>query len=126
MTNFSELRQDLYNKNIFLDPRKTTTHQDNKLWIKLINNIIDSLSKHNKISLAPFFQQSSSHFLIAMITLKYYFLKKNLHKTQLIDLIIANNIHHKSPLSENMYIDDSIAKGYIIYLLVPQILEKKP
>jgi len=48
MTNFSELRQDLYNKNIFLDPRKTTTHQDNKLWIKLINNIIDSLSKHNK------------------------------------------------------------------------------
>ena len=84
------------------------------MWIKLINNIIDSLSKHNKISLAPFFQQSSSHFLIAMITLKYYFLKKNLHKTQLIDLIIANNIHHKSPLSENKYIDDSIGKGYVL------------
>ena len=84
------------------------------MWIKLINNIIDSLSKHNKISLAPFFQQSSSHFLIAMITLKYYFLKKNLQKTQLIDLIIANNIHHKSPLSENKYIDDSIGKGYVL------------
>ena len=84
------------------------------MWIKLINNIIDSLSKHNKISLAPFFQQSSSHFLIAMITLKYYFLKKNLHKTQLIGLIIANNIHHKSPLSENKYIDDSIGKGYVL------------
>ena len=113
MTNFSELKQDLHNKNIFLDPRKTATHQDNKLWIKLINNIIDSLSKHNTTSLVSFFQQSSSHFLIAMITLKYFFLKKDLHKTQLIDLIITNNIHHKSSLSENKYIDDSIAKGYI-------------
>ena len=41
-------------------------------------------------------------------------MQKPLYKTILIDLIISNHPHHKSPLSENKYIDDSIGKGYLL------------
>ena len=41
-------------------------------------------------------------------------MQKPLYKTALIDLIINGNPHHKSPLSENKYIDDCIGKGYLL------------
>ena len=49
-------------------------------------------------------------------------MQKPLYKTALIELIINSNPHHKSPLSENKYIDDCIAKGY---LLISSSLEDK-
>ena len=85
----------------------------NDLWIKRCDKFINSMSEHKADSAVPFFYQTSSHILIAMITLKYYFLNKDLHKTELIELIMQNDIHRRTPLSENKYIDDSINKGYL-------------
>ena len=86
---------------------------NNDLWIQRCNKFIKSMSDHKADSVVPFFYQSSSHILIAMITLKYYFLNKDLHKTELIDLVMKHDIHHRTPLSENKYIDDCINKGYL-------------
>ena len=61
---------------------------NNDLWIQRCNKFIKSMSDHKTGSVVPFFYQSSSHILIAMITLKYYFLNKDLHKTELIDLVM--------------------------------------
>ena len=41
-------------------------------------------------------------------------MQKPLYKTELIKLIIESHPHHKSPLSENKYIDDNISKGYLL------------
>ena len=100
----------------------TSSHKDTELWIKLLDNIIGTFYRQRTDTSIPFFQQSPSHVLIALITLKYYLLQKPLYKTALIDLIIKSNPHHKSPLSENKYIDDCIAKGY---LLISSSLEDK-
>ena len=102
----------------------TNSHNDIELWIKLLNNIIKTFSKQHPDSSIPFFQQSPSHVLIALITLKYYLMQKPLYKTALIDLIIdSSNPHHKSPLSENKYIDDSIGKGYV--LMSSSLIDKR-
>ena len=104
-------------KNKILDSETsiTNSHKDTELWIKLLNNIIKTFSKQDPNSSIPFFQQSPSHVLIALITLKYYLMQKPLYKTALINLIIdSSHPHHKSALSENKYIDDSISKGYVL------------
>ena len=113
-------------KNTILDSEISTTNlpKDNELWIKLLDNIIGTFSKQRPDSSIPFFQQSPSHVLIALITLKYYLMQKPLYKTALIDLIIdSSNPHHKSPLSENKYIDDSIGKGYV--LMSSSLIDKR-
>ena len=99
--------------------------KDNDLWIKLLDNIIETFSKQRSNSSIPFFQQSPSHVLIALITLKYYLQQKPLYKTALIELIINSHPHHKSPLSENKYIDDSIGKGYLLISSSPIDKRKK-
>ena len=86
---------------------------DNDLWIRRCDKFIKSMSEHEAESVVPFFYQTSSHILIAMITLKYYFMNEDLHKTELIDLVMKHDIHHRTPLSENKYIDDCISKGYL-------------
>ena len=111
-------------KNTILDSETsiTNSHKDTELWIKLLDNIIGTFYRQRNDTSIPFFQQSPSHVLIALITLKYYLLQKPLYKTALIDLIIKSTPHHKSHLSENKYIDDCIAKGY---LLISSSLEDK-
>ena len=69
---------------------------DNDLWIRRCDKFIKSMSEHEAESAVPFFYQTSSHILIAMITLKYYFMNKDLHKTELIDLVMKHDIHHLS------------------------------
>jgi len=86
---------------------------NNDLWIKRCDKFIKSMSEHKSDSVVPFFYQTSSHILIAMISLKHYFMNKDLHKTELIDLVMQHDIHHRTPLSENKYIDDCISRGYL-------------
>ena len=43
---------------------------DNDLWIRRCDKFIKSMSEHEAESAVPFFYQTSSHILIAMITLK--------------------------------------------------------
>ena len=40
-------------------------------------------------------------------------LDKNKKIPELIDLVMKHDIHHRTPLSENKYIDDCISKGYL-------------
>ena len=110
MSNITKLKKNLLN----LDIENINSKKDYKFWIQLINNIIKSLSKHELNSTVHFFLQSPSHLLITIITVKYYFKQKNLYKTELINLVIANNVQHRSLLSENKYIDDCIHKGLLI------------
>ena len=114
-------------KQIAIDSKTpiTASSIDNELWIKLLDNIIETFSKQRSNSSIPFFQQSPSHVLIALITLKYYLQQKPLYKTALIELIINSHLHHKSPLSENKYIDDSIGKGYLLISSSPIDKRKK-
>ena len=56
---------------------------------------------------------------------KILFMNKDLHKTELIDLVMKHDIHHRTPLSENKYIDDCISKGYLLlFCQVLKIIEK--
>ena len=86
-----------------MEQNKTLDLDNNKLWIKRCNKFIKSMSEHPTDSVVPFFYQSSSHILIAMISLKYYFMNTDLHKTELIEMVMESDIHRRTPLSENKY-----------------------
>ena len=98
---------------MFNDEKNLLQLENNDLWIKRCDKFINSMSDHKTDSVVPFFYQTSSHILIAIFTLKYYFMNKDLHKTELIEMITENDIYHRTPLSENKYIDDCISKGYL-------------
>ena len=114
MKNIEDFKTKSNNKILDSETSITNSHKDIELWIKLLNNIIKTFSKQHPDSSIPFFQQSPSHVLIALFTFKYFLMQKPLYKTALIDLIINGHPHHRSPLSENKYIDDCIAKGYVL------------
>ena len=54
-------------KQIAIDSKTpiTASSIDNELWIKLLDNIIETFSRQHSDSSIPFFQQSPSHVLIA-------------------------------------------------------------
>ena len=113
----------LNNKSTEIEKNYPNDLKDNDLWVKRCNKFIISMSDHKADSVVPFFYQTSSHILIAMITLKYHFMNKDLHKTELIDLVMQHDIHHRTPLSENKYIDDCISRGFLH--VIPSVVDHR-
>lgn len=92
--------------------------QNKKIILQKINNHIDLLSKNNTSYGEPihWFQQSPLHWFLILYIMKYYLQQIDLSKKEVIEHINHNVMQEgkKTATTEFKYINDAIAKGYII------------
>ena len=92
--------------------------KDKDIVLKKINENINFLSKTNKNYGPSFFwfQQSPLHWFLILYVVKFYIEQKNISKNEVLELINKNVMieSKKTTTTEFKYINDALAKGYII------------
>ena len=61
-----------------------------------------------------FFHRSSSHWLILLFVMKFYYEKKHINKSHLTRKVIEKINYRKTQVSEAKYLQEAIYNGYIL------------
>ena len=109
-----KLKIESNNTIILGDPQIISLKKDVRKFLNFIDFRLKELLNYDEIT--SFFDQSASHYIICMIVMQYFYEGRDLSKHQLIDKILfySKNLQSKTITTEAKYVDNAIAKGYLI------------
>ena len=96
------------------DPQILHLIKDVRKFLNFIDFRLNELVNYDEIT--SYFDQTASHYIICMIVMQYFYEGRDLSKHQLIDKILfyTKNLQSKTITTEAKYVDNAIAKGYLI------------
>ena len=96
------------------DPKILHLKKDVRKFLNFIDFRLNELLNYDEIT--SYFDQTVSHYIICMIVMQYFYEGRDLSKHQLIDKILfyTKNLQSKTITTEAKYVDNAIAKGYLI------------
>ena len=81
-------------------------------YLQYINSHLERNTPENNV--INFFHRSSSHWLILLFVMKFYYEKKHINKTHLTRKVIEKINYRKTQASEAKYLQEAIYNGYIL------------
>ncbi len=109
-----KLKIESNNTIILGDPQILSLKKDVRKFLNFIDFRLKELLNYDKIT--SYFDQTASHYIICMIVMQYFYEGQELSKHKLIDKILfySKNVQRKTITTEAKYVDNAIAKGYLI------------
>ena len=110
-----KLKIESNNTIILGDPHVISLKQDVRKFLNFIDFRLKELLNYDEIT--SYFDQTASHYIICMIVMQYFYEDRELSKHHLIDKILfySKNLQRKTITTEAKYVDNAIAKGYLIH-----------
>ena len=110
-----KLKIESNNTIILGDPHVISLNKDVRKFLNFIDFRLKELLNYDEIT--SYFDQTASHYIICMIVMQYFYENKELSKHHLIDMILfySKNLQRKTVTTEAKYVDNAIAKGYLIH-----------
>ena len=81
-------------------------------YLQYINSHLERNTPEENV--INFFHRSSSHWLILLFVMKFYYEKKHINKSHLTRKVIEKINYRKTQASEAKYLQEAISQGFII------------
>jgi len=109
-----KLKIESNNTIILGDPHIISLNQDVRKFLNFIDFRLSEMIQHDEIII--YFNQTASHYIACMIVMQHFYEDRELSKHNLLDKILfyTQNAQRKTITTEVKYIDNAIAKGYLI------------
>ena len=109
-----KLKIESNNTIILGDPHVISLDQDVRKFLNFIDFRLREMTQHDEITI--YFNQTASHYITCMIVMKHFYEDRELSKHILLDEILfyAKNAQRKTITTEAKYVDNAIAKGYLV------------